>query len=347
MLIKPWTPLFDASRERVDIIPIWVRLPAFPLQYWEEKYFKAVGNMIGEYLEADKSYIETKKKKIARILVNINVRDGLGEELDMTLGTVCHTQKLDYENVPFRCRRCHEYGHLVAECKLPLRIIKRKSSKERTLQMQERLTPQEGCQENPITEVGKKDGRENPMVGGHSGQSSAGPVVKKGRPNHRRSCMNWVHPTLPLVFPTGIPSAPSSSLSDLLHNLNLNLDSNRWVESLNAPFHGSKPLALKPLELKAKPPSETSLSGMVLPDKTILTIKGNGSGRSTGYFLRSKSVPNPDGGIGMDSQEIGSGRGRKSFISKAKNKARSDMLAGKQLSIERALRARAQELGSK
>jgi hypothetical protein len=33
-----------------------------------------------------------------------------------------HThQLLDYENVPFRCRRCHQYGHLVENCHLPLR----------------------------------------------------------------------------------------------------------------------------------------------------------------------------------------------------------------------------------
>ena len=28
VLLKPWHPLFDASKERVDVIPIWVRLPA-------------------------------------------------------------------------------------------------------------------------------------------------------------------------------------------------------------------------------------------------------------------------------------------------------------------------------
>ena len=33
MLLKPWHPLFDASRERVDVIPIWVRMPALPLHF--------------------------------------------------------------------------------------------------------------------------------------------------------------------------------------------------------------------------------------------------------------------------------------------------------------------------
>ena len=33
VLLKPWHPLFDASRERIDKIPIWVRLPGLPLHF--------------------------------------------------------------------------------------------------------------------------------------------------------------------------------------------------------------------------------------------------------------------------------------------------------------------------
>lgn len=33
LLFKPWHPLFDASRERVDSVPLWVHLPSLSLQY--------------------------------------------------------------------------------------------------------------------------------------------------------------------------------------------------------------------------------------------------------------------------------------------------------------------------
>jgi hypothetical protein len=104
LLLKPWSPLFDANREKLDKIPIWVRLPALPLQFWSLDYFKAIENFLGDFLEADLSYEEIKQRKIARILVNLNVREGLGEEIDLTWGNYTHTQILDYENVPFRCR---------------------------------------------------------------------------------------------------------------------------------------------------------------------------------------------------------------------------------------------------
>ena len=37
-------------------------------------------------------------------------------------------QNLDYEQIPFRCRRCHEYGHLFRE--FPLNEPKHKPGKE-------------------------------------------------------------------------------------------------------------------------------------------------------------------------------------------------------------------------
>ena len=35
---------------------------------------------------------------------------------------------LDYEHIPFRCRRCHEYGHLYKSC--PLNIVEQQSNRQ-------------------------------------------------------------------------------------------------------------------------------------------------------------------------------------------------------------------------
>jgi len=349
MLLKPWSPMFDASRERVDIIPIWVRLPGLPPYYWEEKYFKSIGNKIGEFLEADNSYLDTRQRKMARILVNINVREGLGEEVDIVFGPFQHTQKLDYENIPFRCRRCHDYGHLVEDCKLPLRIIKRKVPKEVVRASQGNETQSASPLQEPIRTVEETVTRGHPQDIRLISQVAGTDANKKGRPSRKDSCMKWVHPTLPLAFSTGIPSVPCTSLSTLLQNLNLNLESNRWLESLNASLKVPNTPILKPLELEASPSSMGPRSGLVLPERALSLERKGGTLRnsgSNGYYLRSKLVPNPDGGLGLEKVKEGGGRGRKSFLSKARSKARSEVLAGKQQSIEGALRARAQDMGS-
>ena len=73
---------------------------------------------MGNFLEADFSYLETLEKKVARILVNLNLREGLAESINLDWGPVIISQILDYENVPFHCRRCHAYGHPMSECSL-------------------------------------------------------------------------------------------------------------------------------------------------------------------------------------------------------------------------------------
>ena len=67
------------------------------------------------------TFEETKQRKVERILVNLNIREGLGEEVDLSWGSYAYNQRLHYENIPFRCRRCHQYGNLIKSCKIQVR----------------------------------------------------------------------------------------------------------------------------------------------------------------------------------------------------------------------------------
>ena len=66
----------------------------------------------------DLSFLETKMRKVARILVSLNVREGLAEDMMLSWGPYVIKQTLDYENVPFRCRNFHAYGHPISDCKI-------------------------------------------------------------------------------------------------------------------------------------------------------------------------------------------------------------------------------------
>lgn len=123
ILLNPWHPMFDASRERVDTIPIWVWLPALPLHFWDQYHLHRIGNIMGVFLEADLSFLETHMKQVGRILVNINIREGLAGTINLDWGPDIIPQILDYENIPFRCHRCHAYGHPVSKCSLHVRTL--------------------------------------------------------------------------------------------------------------------------------------------------------------------------------------------------------------------------------
>jgi hypothetical protein len=106
----------------LDKISVWVRLLVIPFHLYTLEYFKSIGNYIGDLLDADMTFEETKQRKVERIFVNLNISEGLGEEVDLSWGSYTYNQRLVYENIPFRCRRCHQYGHLIKSCKLRVRI---------------------------------------------------------------------------------------------------------------------------------------------------------------------------------------------------------------------------------
>jgi hypothetical protein len=114
-------PTFDVSHEKMDSIPIWVHFPGLSLKFWFVKCFQAIGNFLGDYISVDLSFKETGVMFLAHILVSLNVRGGLQKQFKMTnMGHTC-TQILDYEGVPFRYRRFHEYGHILKDFSLPFR----------------------------------------------------------------------------------------------------------------------------------------------------------------------------------------------------------------------------------
>lgn len=118
ILLKRWDPLFDPEHEQLGAGPIWVRLPGLPMQFLTLEVFKRIGDVLGTYLEHDQSYERTGIMNMARILVHLDNRAGLEEKITLHRRHFSHKQHLDYEGVPFRCRRCHKVGHLYKDCPL-------------------------------------------------------------------------------------------------------------------------------------------------------------------------------------------------------------------------------------
>lgn len=118
IMLKRWSPLFDPEREQIGVGPLWGRLPRLPLQYWSEVVFVCIGNVLGTYLDYDKSYIKSWNKSLARILVPLDTREGLEEKITLQWKNLTRIQILDYEGVPFRCRKCPKVGHLFKEFSL-------------------------------------------------------------------------------------------------------------------------------------------------------------------------------------------------------------------------------------
>jgi hypothetical protein len=91
-------------------------LPGLPVELWTPKGFEYLGNALGRYMDVDMSFKDSRKMSMAHILVSMNIRKGLAEEIELSWGDKSIMKKLDYEGIPFKCRRCHKHGHNASEC---------------------------------------------------------------------------------------------------------------------------------------------------------------------------------------------------------------------------------------
>jgi len=102
----------------VDVGPIWVRLLGLPFHFWTEDIFKRIGNALGNYLTYDASFLTSGRMAYARILVHTNLSDSVLEHINIQWRNITRRQILDYEGIPFRCRRCHRVGLVFKDCPL-------------------------------------------------------------------------------------------------------------------------------------------------------------------------------------------------------------------------------------
>lgn len=143
VLMKRWNPLFDPSRENLTYGPVWVRLPGLPLEFWSDDIFKIIGDKLGSFVDADRSYEVSGRMTVARIMVNLDSSEGLSAELNLVYGDYSYIQILDYEGVPFRCHSCHKVGHVRRDCPLFLsRTVGRKIQREETIGRNQEKIPE-------------------------------------------------------------------------------------------------------------------------------------------------------------------------------------------------------------
>ena len=114
-------PLFDPLVERYDSLPIWVKLPNLSFEFWSLDIFNMIGNLLGTFLEADLSFLSNGICCLGKVLVLLDLRNGLANEIVIQKGDNVFSQPIDYVRLPFRCNCFQLYGHLLAHCHLPLK----------------------------------------------------------------------------------------------------------------------------------------------------------------------------------------------------------------------------------
>ena len=103
-----WTSNFNPEVDIPKVVPVWVRLPNLPMHCWIPKSPKAIGNALGRYIDMASP---KDQYSCAHVCVEVDLEVGLPEAIKLTVGNWYHYKKMDYEQLPFKCRGCHEYRH--------------------------------------------------------------------------------------------------------------------------------------------------------------------------------------------------------------------------------------------
>jgi hypothetical protein len=108
LYLNTWTPDFDPAVEVPKEVSVWVSLPNLPIHYWNLISLQIIGNGLGKYIDRANP---KDQYSYARICVKVDLEVGLPKAIKLKVGDWQHFQKLDYEQLPFKCRGCHEYVH--------------------------------------------------------------------------------------------------------------------------------------------------------------------------------------------------------------------------------------------
>jgi len=115
LYLNKWTLDFDPKLDVPSDVSVWVRLPHLPLHCWGDESVRAIGNAMGKYI--DHSEPKDNMQACTRICVEVDLGKGLPEAIKLKVDEWSHIQQLDYEQITFRCKVCHEYGHFTNRCR--------------------------------------------------------------------------------------------------------------------------------------------------------------------------------------------------------------------------------------
>jgi len=122
LYLRPWKERFNPDTEDMKVAPVWIRMFSLPSEFWDLETLQDIGNSLGEFVKVSEQTKLQRYISYARICVYMDLSKELPEAIRLNWEDEEWIQPLDYEQLPFRCRLCHDYGHLGRNCpKNPLR----------------------------------------------------------------------------------------------------------------------------------------------------------------------------------------------------------------------------------
>jgi hypothetical protein len=136
LMMKHWRVSFDPQQDYFRHRHTWVLLPSLPLHLSNTKALQAIGNSLGRFISVDSVALAAPVKRVAKVLVELDIHEGVLESIDIEWRGHNTRQKLDYLGIPFRCTLCRQTGHLGKSC---TGLVEEEKSEDSMLELSTRL----------------------------------------------------------------------------------------------------------------------------------------------------------------------------------------------------------------
>ncbi|XP_019259332.1 PREDICTED: uncharacterized protein LOC109237475 [Nicotiana attenuata] len=118
VVVKPWEPEVDVSKEKVDRIPVWIRLKGSDIKYWGKNALTKISGMVGKPLKVDRATTNKERLAFARVLVEMSINQQYPKQVmfENEVGKIVK-QEVYYEWKPTLCSNCKNFGHDLQDCR--------------------------------------------------------------------------------------------------------------------------------------------------------------------------------------------------------------------------------------
>ncbi|XP_070001910.1 uncharacterized protein [Nicotiana sylvestris] len=116
VILKAWAERFDFNEEVLKTIPLWVKFPKLPLNYWSNKALSKIRSGLGKPLYADACITVADRISYARILIEMDITRTLPRTLPRTIKLIDPNGKVIEQMVQYDWKlqyyqTCCQSGH--------------------------------------------------------------------------------------------------------------------------------------------------------------------------------------------------------------------------------------------
>ena len=113
-----WQERFNPKNENLSMAPVWLWFYSLPYEFWRPEILEDTDNALGAFVKVTNQTKKMRYVSYDRICVYVDISKDLSESIKLSWKDEEWIQAIDYEHIPFCCRKCHEHGHLFQECPL-------------------------------------------------------------------------------------------------------------------------------------------------------------------------------------------------------------------------------------